>query len=177
MGRRLDVTRETVAELRVLSQLSYCWASQTDSSPHLLTLVILRCDCCNSTSWRFSSCASPFLGPDILRRALFWAQSMSNPDLCMAIFIALHDRWVTVLGSRDRLWAGRLGFYSRQGKDFSLLHSVQTGSGAHPWELREICPAERRQRLVADHSPPSSAKVINSGAISPLPHMFSRCSA
>jgi hypothetical protein len=27
--------------------------------------------------------------------------------------------------------AARLGFDSRQGQDFSLLHSVQTGSGAH----------------------------------------------
>jgi hypothetical protein len=28
--------------------------------------------------------------------------------------------------------AGRPGFYSWHGKVFSLIHSVQTGSGAHP---------------------------------------------
>jgi hypothetical protein len=30
------------------------------------------------------------------------------------------------------LRAARPGFDSRQGQDFSLLHNVQTGSGAHP---------------------------------------------
>jgi hypothetical protein len=36
--------------------------------------------------------------------------------------------------SRDseRLQAGRPGFDTQQGIDFSLLHNVQTGSGAHP---------------------------------------------
>jgi hypothetical protein len=32
----------------------------------------------------------------------------------------------------DRLRTGWPGFNSRQGQDFSLLHNVQTGSGAHP---------------------------------------------
>jgi hypothetical protein len=56
-----------------------------------------------------------------------------------------------------------------RGRNFSLLHSVQTGSGAHPasspmdtsgvkWAVRE-----------ADHTPPSSAEVNNGGVIPPLP--------
>jgi hypothetical protein len=32
----------------------------------------------------------------------------------------------------DGLRAGRLGFDSRQGEDFSFLHRAQAGSGAHP---------------------------------------------
>jgi hypothetical protein len=32
----------------------------------------------------------------------------------------------------DRIPAGRPGFDSRQEQDFSMLHRVQTGSGAHP---------------------------------------------
>jgi hypothetical protein len=32
----------------------------------------------------------------------------------------------------EGLRAGRPGFGSRQSQDFSLLHSVQTGSGAYP---------------------------------------------
>jgi hypothetical protein len=32
----------------------------------------------------------------------------------------------------DGIRAGRHGFSSRQGQDFSLLHTVQTGSGALP---------------------------------------------
>jgi hypothetical protein len=32
----------------------------------------------------------------------------------------------------DGLWAGQVMFDSRQRQDFSLLHSIQTGFGAHP---------------------------------------------
>jgi hypothetical protein len=32
----------------------------------------------------------------------------------------------------DGLRAGRPGFDSREGRDFCLLHSIQTGSGSHP---------------------------------------------
>jgi hypothetical protein len=32
----------------------------------------------------------------------------------------------------DEIQAGRMGFDSQQGKDFSILHSIQTTSGAHP---------------------------------------------
>jgi hypothetical protein len=39
---------------------------------------------------------------------------------------------VTNLGLPSPIRAGRPGFDSRQGQDFSLLHSVHTGYGAHP---------------------------------------------
>jgi hypothetical protein len=46
----------------------------------------------------------------------------------------------------DRLRAGRSGFYSRQGKYFSLLHSVQTGS--YTFGTRGSSPAFKSGRCV-----------------------------
>jgi hypothetical protein len=73
------------------------------------------------------------------------------------------------------LRAGRFGFLSRQGRDiFSLLHSVHTGSGAHPISyMSTMGPGVRRPVSDADHSPLSSAEVMNGGAITPLPHKSS----
>jgi hypothetical protein len=54
----------------------------------------------------------------------------------------------------------------------SLLHCIQSGSGAHPslieWVPWDLCPGRE-----ADHSPPSSVEVKNGGTIPPLPHMSS----
>jgi hypothetical protein len=71
-------------------------------------------------------------------------------------------------------------------QDFSLLHSVQTGSGTHPASYPvtsgftpppppdgESFPGVRRPWREADRSPPSSAEVKKGGAIPPLPHMYS----
>jgi hypothetical protein len=73
--------------------------------------------------------------------------------------------------------AGRPGYDSRQGQEISLLHCVQTGSGAHPSSqpmgTGGSFPKVKRQEREADHSPPSSAEVKNGGAIRPLPHMSS----
>jgi hypothetical protein len=66
-------------------------------------------------------------------------------------------------------------------RNFYLLRSVQTCSGANPasytmgiggYSLRI-----KRPRREADHSPPSSAEVKNAGVTSPLPHTSSRHSA
>jgi hypothetical protein len=81
----------------------------------------------------------------------------------------------------DELRAGRPGFDSRQGRDISLLYSVQTGSEAHPasypmgtgTNFKGVKRPERK----ADHSHPSSAEVKNGGAIPSLPHMSSWHSA
>jgi hypothetical protein len=77
----------------------------------------------------------------------------------------------------DRLRAGRSGFNSRQGKVLSLLHNIQAGSRANqphiqwvPWTVSHGVNQRKRK---ADHSPPSSVEVKNSGAIPPLPHMYS----
>jgi hypothetical protein len=47
-----------------------------------------------------------------------------------------HVRHINTLPEQEsvyiyELWAGRLRFDSRQRQEFSLLHRVQTGSGAH----------------------------------------------
>jgi hypothetical protein len=67
-------------------------------------------------------------------------------------------------------------------KAFSLLHSVQTDSGAHQppiqWIKGAVTPGVKRQGRGADHSPPYSAEVKNSGAKLPLySHTSSRSGA
>jgi hypothetical protein len=58
--------------------------------------------------------------------------------------------------------------------DFSLLHSVQTGSGAHPYSYPIGTAGSfggiKRPGREADHSPPFSVEVKNGGAIPQLPH-------
>jgi hypothetical protein len=57
---------------------------------------------------------------------------------------------------------------------FFLLHSVQTGSGAHPASNSVGTGGSylgvKRPGREADHSPSSSVEVKNGGAIPPLPH-------
>jgi hypothetical protein len=61
-----------------------------------------------------------------------------------------------------------------RGRDFSLLHIVHTGSGAHPASYavgtKALSPGVKRQGLEADHLCISSAEVKNDGAIPTLPH-------
>jgi hypothetical protein len=56
-----------------------------------------------------------------------------------------------------------------------VLHSLQTGSGAHPASYPldtggSFPGGVERQGREADHSPTSSTEVKNNGAISSLPH-------
>jgi hypothetical protein len=57
----------------------------------------------------------------------------------------------------------------------SLLHNVQTGSGAHPasYTMGTGSAFPEGKAAEAWSSPPSSAEVNNGGAISELPHMSS----
>jgi hypothetical protein len=70
---------------------------------------------------------------------------------------------------------GRSSITSRD-NIFSLLHSVQTGSRAHPASYL-IGNGVKQPGLEADHSLPSGTEVTNSGAIPPTPHTFSWSSA
>jgi hypothetical protein len=60
-----------------------------------------------------------------------------------------------------------------EASDFSLVHSVQKGSGANsvPYSMDTdaLSPGVKRQKREADHSSPSSAEVDNDGNITPLP--------
>jgi hypothetical protein len=61
--------------------------------------------------------------------------------------------------------------------DFSLLHSVQTGSAAHtashPMGTGGSSSGVKRLVREADDSLPSTDEVKNVGAVSPLPHTSS----
>jgi hypothetical protein len=70
----------------------------------------------------------------------------------------------------DGLRAGRPRFDSLPCKIFSLLHSIQTGSRAHP----ASCPVGlstgiKGQGCEAEHSLPSSAEVTKGGAVISTP--------
>jgi hypothetical protein len=61
-------------------------------------------------------------------------------------------------------------------RDVSVIHIIQTGSGAQS-PIQSI-PGEvvKRSGHEADHSPPSSAEDKNGGAILPLPpYLFTVC--
>jgi hypothetical protein len=62
-------------------------------------------------------------------------------------------------------------------RDFSLLHSVQTGSGArppsYPMGTRGFFPATKRLGHEVNHSPLSIAEANNGGATPLLLHMSS----
>jgi hypothetical protein len=76
------------------------------------------------------------------------------------------------VGRRATSWMAGVRFPAGA-KDFSLLHSVQVGSGAHPAFLSKGYSEVKRQGHVADHLPPSSAEVKKGGVIPPLHNMFS----
>jgi hypothetical protein len=65
-------------------------------------------------------------------------------------------------------------FDSRKGKEFLLVHSVQSASGTHsgcyPMSTGVLFPKVKGQGRETDHSPPSSAEVENGAAIPPLFH-------
>jgi hypothetical protein len=67
-----------------------------------------------------------------------------------------------------RLWRPWLD--SRRGKDFSVLYSIQTGSGVHPTSYKMGTWGSFPARE-ADQSPPTNTEVKNGGNIPPLPHM------
>jgi hypothetical protein len=54
-------------------------------------------------------------------------------------------------------------------REFSILHNVQTGSGAHPAYYAVGTGGE------VDHSPPSAAEVKNGGAVPSLSHKSLWC--
>jgi hypothetical protein len=63
------------------------------------------------------------------------------------------------------------------GRDLSLLHNLQTGSGSHQTlssGYRGVSMRVKRPGREANHSPLSRALVKNGEAIRQLPHMFPR---
>jgi hypothetical protein len=72
---------------------------------------------------------------------------------------------------------GILVRFSAGARDFSVLHSVHTGSGDHPASYRvgagALYPGVKRPGREADHSPSPSDEVENGGSIPPLPNVSS----
>jgi hypothetical protein len=67
--------------------------------------------------------------------------------------------------------------FTAEAKDFSPLHSVQTGSGDHPSSNIMVSggllpPKVKLPSCEADQSPPSSAEDKNGGAMPPHPYIF-----
>jgi hypothetical protein len=58
-------------------------------------------------------------------------------------------------------------------KRFSVLCSIQTGSGPHsssyPIAAGAVSPCVKRHWIEADNTPPSSVEIKNGGAIPPIP--------
>jgi hypothetical protein len=82
----------------------------------------------------------------------------------------------TALGCRMDDWGSRVRVPAGAG-NFSFLHCVQTGSGAHPASYpmgtRGFSLGVKRPGREADNTPPSSAEVKNAwGCISILPIRF-----
>jgi hypothetical protein len=75
------------------------------------------------------------------------------------------------------VWSRRTGLTSRQGQEFTVFHSVQTGCGAHPAshpvDTGSDFPRAKRSGREAAQLPPTSIEVKNGGAVLPLPHMSS----
>jgi hypothetical protein len=79
----------------------------------------------------------------------------------------------------DRLWAGRAVLDSQQGQEiflFSTSSRLALGSTqpSIQWVPGALSPGVRRPGREADHPPPSSAKIKNGEAITPLPQTSSR---
>jgi hypothetical protein len=111
----------------------------------------------------------------------FWlfsiADLIENTQRDYEMFSVLFTIYEPETASRysDRLRAG-VRFPAEAG-DYSLLHSIQTGSGAHSGSYRMgregSFPGVKRPGREVDHSSPSSVKVKNGGAV-PLRHTTSR---
>jgi hypothetical protein len=93
------------------------------------------------------------------------------------------DRFVSFEMSRDTSVGIAVGCttgvrFPAGATDFSVLHSVQTGSGANPASdlmgTGGLFPLGlKRSGRAADHSPQSSAEVKNGGPVPPLTHTSS----
>jgi hypothetical protein len=76
--------------------------------------------------------------------------------------------WDRPVGIATRIRTGRLrsqGLILGMGKRFSILHNVQTGSGANPGPYPMCQRLFPQGESAADHSPPYSVEVKNGGTL------------
>jgi hypothetical protein len=95
----------------------------------------------------------------LINSELKWKQESLYSSVGIATGYGLDDRGVGVLVPI--------------GQQFSLLHVVQTGSGAHPASYPmgtgNSSPGVKRPGREADHSPPNSAEVKKMGIYTSTP--------
>jgi hypothetical protein len=112
-----------------------------------------------------------------------WLERESDHSLPSSIKVMNELSYITThtkSRSRDSS-AGVSAFYGLEARNLSLLHSVLSGSGAHPVSYSVgtggCIPEVKRPGLEADHSPPPSDEIKKEGDIRPLPHISSWHSA
>jgi hypothetical protein len=91
--------------------------------------------------------------------------------ICITDVIVQVTRIAQSVQQRTTGWTAEARFPAGTG-DSSLLHSIQTGSGAfpssYPTGTGSCLPRVKRPSREADHSPPSNSEVKTGGAILPL---------
>jgi hypothetical protein len=92
-------------------------------------------------------------------------------------FCVLFESWDSSIGIVTRVRSeSEFDYFLVGARYFSVLHTIQIGSGAHPASCtlgtRGCFFGLKQQGHEADHSPPPSAKVKNGGAIPPFPYMY-----
>jgi hypothetical protein len=96
-----------------------------------------------------------------------------KPLMCVCVCYRTQDSSVSIATGCG---LDSQGSIPSRGRDFSLLHSVQTDSGAHPasypMDTRALFSGVKWLGHEADHTPPSSVEVMNGGAVyvSVMPH-------
>jgi hypothetical protein len=138
--------------------------------------------------------------------AVLWQVCWSMLDLYTKQGYTVAVRQMVMMGSqrweqcKDDFRLGKLftlgsGLTSNSSSDWGSLISIAMGYGLDSWgsirsRARDIClltdsrpalgPSQlgvKQQGPEADHSPPSSAKVLDGGAMPPLPHLSTWCGA
>jgi hypothetical protein len=114
---------------------------------------------------------------EVLGSKLGWSQDTGYSDSCFRVSSRspqVNEEPRQLSRYSNGLQAERPGIHSRQGQEIFLLYTASRlalGPAQPPIQwVPWVFPGVKRPGRAADHSPPSSAKVKNTGAIPPLPH-------
>jgi hypothetical protein len=141
LGIRCNETRgQQTSRRSLLFLITYLGLhSKQIGKPRFAVLIGIACFYIDTTRclpvYRNTSCES-----DIVLQGSSTRGTRTTSSFCVAPKIPTNAFLFFYTRSRDSsvgivihgLWAGWPGFDSRQGKEFTLLHSFQTGSGSHP---------------------------------------------
>jgi hypothetical protein len=111
------------------------------------------------------------------RQMIFFCMSRHIGEVEISInhfYHCISAGWVGITQSVQRWATGRMdGVRFPQGQAISLLHNVQTGSGAHRTSsgYQGSLPGVKRSGREGNHSPQSGAKDKIGGPVPPLPYL------